>query len=165
MLTLGLMEGIIAAAVGALALIAMATGSTPLHRLFAPATALVAGIIAYRIWSLDQADGFVGTLGLLFAAAIVFGVPLAIMRAAWASQRRPAPAVRAVVQSVAPSRAEEPIAAPVSEDEAARTAAAIAAAEIAAEARAAAAAEEAAPERPAVPAEQPAASADDTAAR
>jgi hypothetical protein len=82
MLTLGLMEGAILAALQNLVLVAALDMGLPMHRVLGPPAAVLLGIVGWAVWDSGTAT-VPDALGLLAVAALCFGLPLALMRQHW----------------------------------------------------------------------------------
>jgi hypothetical protein len=105
MLTLGLMEGIFAAAAMALLFFMAMEMNLPLHRIFGPPVVLIAGFIGYTVYDQGVLTSGWQVLGLLAGATFAFFIPLGVLALAWNLQRVP----KAVA---APARVTEPVPTP-----------------------------------------------------
>lgn len=87
MLTLGLMEGVLSAALGILFLVGAADSNAPLHKIFGPVVTLTLGVAAYGIYASGAVDATSDVVGLGFFAFVGFFLPVGVMRWAWKSAK------------------------------------------------------------------------------
>lgn len=104
MLTLGLMEGAILAALQNLVLVGAIDAGLPMHKLLGPPAALLLGFAGWAVWDSGTATA-PDVLGLLAVVVLVFALPLALMRQFWHETKHGLKPRRGVVL-------EAPIAAP-----------------------------------------------------
>lgn len=116
MLTLGLMEGVLSAALGILFLVGAADQNAPLHKIFGPVVTLTLGLAAYGIYASGAVDATSDVVGLGFFAFVGFFLPLGIMRWAWkatkALQTQPAKSAPARTGVAAAAKPEEKVVRP-----------------------------------------------------
>lgn len=82
MITLGLMEGAILAALQNILLIGAIEAGAPMHRVLGPPAAILLGVAGWAVWDAGGTTPL-EVAGLLTVVVLVFALPLALMRQGW----------------------------------------------------------------------------------